>query len=221
LKIYDPSPVSSPPATYGIATNSGEKLLLLIPQRRALMDTRLTAMRMENDVETAMRKEIDELSRMTVGQLRQKYLGVFGEESRSNHKQFLFRRIAWRIQALAEGGLSERARRRALEIANDADLRIRVPKAKFGSDVTLDPELSVSRKVASALDPRLPPPGTYLEREYKGRLVIAKVLVDGFEFDGEIYRSLSAIAHEATGTKWNGFLFFNLTSTEEKPNGTE
>ena len=101
-------------------------------------------MRMENEVETAMRNEIDELSRMTVGQLRQKYLGVFGEESRSNHKQFLFRRIAWRIQALAEGGLSERARRRALEIANDADLRIRAPKTKFGPDVTLDPTLSVS-----------------------------------------------------------------------------
>ena len=79
-------------------------------------------MRMENNVETAMRKEIDELSRMTVGQLRKKYLEAFGEESRSNHKQFLFRRIAWRIQALAEGGLSERARRRALEIANDADV---------------------------------------------------------------------------------------------------
>jgi hypothetical protein len=51
-------------------------------------------MRMENEVETAMRKEIDELSTMPVGQLRQKYLEVFGEESRSNHKQFLFRRIA-------------------------------------------------------------------------------------------------------------------------------
>ena len=61
-------------------------------------------MRMENEVETAMRKEIDELSTMPVGQLRQKYLEVFGEESRSNHKQFLFRRIAWRIQAIAEGG---------------------------------------------------------------------------------------------------------------------
>ena len=85
-------------------------------------------MRMENNVETAMRKEIDELSTMPVGQLRQKYLEVFGEESRSSHKQFLFRRIAWRIQAIAEGGLSERARRRALEIANDADLRIRAPK---------------------------------------------------------------------------------------------
>jgi len=184
------------------------------------MDTRLTAMRTENGMETAMRKEIDELSRMTVGQLRQKYLEAFGEESRSNHKQFLFRRIAWRIQALAEGGLSERARRRALEIANDADLRIRAPKTKFG-DVTLDPKLSISRKVASASDPRLPPPGTYLEREYKGRRVIAKVLDGGFEFDGEIYRSLSAIAHEVTGTKWNGFLFFNLTATEETSNGKE
>ena len=50
----------------------------------------------------------------------------------------------------------------ALEIANDADLRIRAPKAKFGSDATLDPKLSVSRKVTNALDPRLPPPGTYL-----------------------------------------------------------
>ena len=178
-------------------------------------------MRMENGVENAMRKEIDELSRMPVSQLRQKYLEVFGEASRSNHKQFLFRRIAWRIQANAEGGLSERARRRALEIANDADLRIRAPKTKFGSDVALDPKLSVSRKVAGALDPRLPPPGTYLEREYKGRRIIVKVLAEGFEFEGHIYRSLSAIASEVARTKWNGFLFFNLTNTEWKPNGKE
>ncbi len=77
------------------------------------MDTRLTALRKEKRVETAMqmKKEIEALSRMTTGQLQQKYLEVFGEESRSFNKQFLFRRIAWRIQALAEGGLSERARR--------------------------------------------------------------------------------------------------------------
>ena len=73
--------------------------------------------------------------------------------------------------------------------------------------------------MASALDARLPPPGSYLERDYKGRRVIVKVLANGFEFDDEIYRSLSAVAHEVTGTKWNGFLFFNLTATEEKPNG--
>lgn len=187
------------------------------------MDMRLTASRREKRVETTMqntmRKEIDELSKMTVSQLRQKYLVVFGEESHSNHKQFLFRRIAWRIQALAEGGLSERARRRALEIANDADLRIRAPQTMFRQDPTLDPRLSVGRKVAGELDSRLPPPGSYLEREYKGQRLIVKVLVDGFEFEGQVYRSLSAIAREVTGTKWNGFLFFQCARTEEAPDG--
>jgi hypothetical protein len=185
------------------------------------MDTRLTALRKEKVVESTMQmqKEIEELSRMTVGQLRQKYIVAFGEESRSNHKQFLLRRIAWRIQALAEGGLSERARRRVLEIANDADLRIRAPRTRFGQNPTLDPKLSVTRKVAGDLDSRLPPHGSYLEREYKGRRVIVKILVGGFEFEGQVYRSLSAIAREVTGTKWNGFLFFNLAPTEEASNG--
>jgi hypothetical protein len=183
------------------------------------MDMRLTALRKEKVVETAMQKEIEDLSRMTVGQLRQKYLAVFGEESRSNHKQFLFRRIAWRIQALAEGGLSERARRRALEIANDADLRIRAPRTWFGRDATLDPKLSVRRKVADDLDSRLPPPGSYLEREYKGQRVIVKVLVDGFEFEGQVHRFRSAIAQEVTGTKWNGFAFFNMAPSTEASNG--
>jgi hypothetical protein len=56
---------------------------------------------------------------MTVGQLRRKHLELFAEESRSNHKEFLFKRLAWHMQAVAEGGLSERAQRRAIEIAND------------------------------------------------------------------------------------------------------
>ena len=78
--------------------------------------------------ETQIREQIEGLRHMTVGQLKEKYQKAFGEAGRSNHKQFLFRRIAWRLQTNAWGGLSERARRRALEIANDADLRIRAPK---------------------------------------------------------------------------------------------
>jgi hypothetical protein len=81
---------------------------------------------MRNEIQ--IREEIERLRSLTTAQLKEKYREVFGEESRSNHKQFLFRRIAWRIQANALGGLSERARQRALEIANDADLRIRAPK---------------------------------------------------------------------------------------------
>ena len=65
-------------------------------------------MREETLNSTAVRQAIEGLRHMTVGQLKGKYRDVFGEDTRSNHKQFLFRRIAWRIQANAEGGLSER-----------------------------------------------------------------------------------------------------------------
>ena len=55
--------------------------------------------------ETQIREEIEGLRSLTTAQLKEKYREVFGEQSRSNHKQFLFRRIAWRIQANAWGGL--------------------------------------------------------------------------------------------------------------------
>jgi len=60
-----------------------------------------------------MKKELAALEQMTVGQLHKRYAEVFGEPVRSRHKQYLIRRIAWRHQANAEGGLSERALRRA------------------------------------------------------------------------------------------------------------
>src|SRR5688572_30783919 len=68
------------------------------------------------------------LRRMTPALLREKYLEVFGEPTRSGNKDFLFKRIAWRIQSQAEGGLSERAKRRAEELARDADIRTTIPK---------------------------------------------------------------------------------------------
>lgn len=123
--------------------------------------------------------QIEELQRMTVRELRGRYREIFGEESRSNHKQFLFRRIAWRLQADAEGGLSERARRRALEIANDADLRIRAPK-EFDFDAA--GQRCVQDKIPPDADPRRPLPGTVLEREYKGQTIIVKVREDGFDY---------------------------------------
>ena len=162
-------------------------------------------------MEIAIEEQIAELGRMTVTQLRQKYLEVFGEETRSNNKQFLYRRVAWRIQALAEGGLSERAHRRALEIANDADLRIRAPRRN-----SQDPEayLKVSSKVSKPLDPRLPPPGAWLERVYRGNLVAMKVRLDGIEFENRVYKTLTAAVNQATGGRWNGYKFFGLPHPE-------
>ena len=68
------------------------------------------------------------LGQMTATQLREQYLQVFGEPARTGNKMFLFKRVAWRIQSLAEGGLSERAKRRAEELARDADLRTTMPR---------------------------------------------------------------------------------------------
>jgi hypothetical protein len=130
-------------------------------------------MRKETASSTAMREGIEALRHMTVGQLKQKYDEVFGEASRSNHKQFLFRRIAWRMQANAWGGLSERARRRAQEIADDADLRIRAPRNFL--KVELDESRTIETRLAPTEDPRLPMPGTMLVRRYRGKDIVVRV----------------------------------------------
>jgi Protein of unknown function (DUF2924) len=175
-------------------------------------------MRTERISSTALRTEIESLRHMTVGKLKEKYREVFGEPSRSNHKQFLFRRIAWRIQANAYGGLSERARRRVLEIANDADLRIRAPKDFLKTE--LDYGRTTETSVAPTEDPRLPIPGTLLVRRYRGKDVVVRVREDGFEYDGVVHRSLSAAVRSATGTPWNGFTFFGLGAKPGRKNGS-
>src|SRR5258708_14602026 len=155
-----------------------------------------------------IREQIEGLRHMTVGQLKEKYHEAFGEKSRSNHKQFLFRRIAWRLQANAWGGLSERARRRALEIANDADLRIRAPKNFLKGE--LDPRRTAEKSVEPTQDPRLPIPGTMLVRRYRSKDIVVRVREDGFEYGGKVHRSLSSAGRAATGTPWHGVTFLWL-----------
>jgi hypothetical protein len=167
-------------------------------------------------MKAATYQEIQGLTRMRVGELRRKYLEVFGEETRSYHKDFLRKRIAWRIQALAEGDISERARRRAKKIANDADLRIRTPRDPLPAGSAEVEAKTATSHVSPARDARLPIAGTLLSREFKDRDIVVKVLDEGLEFDGRRYKSLSAIAQEVTGTRWNGFLFFGLTGRKGK-----
>ena len=125
-----------------------------------------------------------------------------GEASPSSNHAHLFRRIAWRLQAQAEGDLSEQARRRACELAKDADLRLRAPR-HFWRDIDAHPE-------GPDRDPRLPPAGSVVERFYRGQPIRVTVLENGFGYHGNHYASLSAIAHRVTGTRWNGFHFFGL-----------
>jgi hypothetical protein len=159
-----------------------------------------------------MSQQIASLERMTVGQLQARYAEVFGEPARSGNRQWLFRRVAWRIQAMAEGDLTERAWERARELARDADLRRSPPRVPTpeGPTPRANGESVVRVALPAGDDARLPAPGSVLHRENKGRAVFVRVLPKGFEYDGEVYRSLSAIAAKVTGPHWNRFRFFGL-----------
>jgi hypothetical protein len=152
-------------------------------------------------------KEVAALQRLSTAELRRKYAELFGEVTAANNRPWLLKRLAWRLQALAEGGLSERARQRAAELANDADLRLNPPKP---TPATTAPERTQATVLQFQPDGRLPPPGTILTREYKGTTLHVTVLRHGFDFEGKIYRSLSAVAKAITGQHCNGYLFFRM-----------
>lgn len=155
-------------------------------------------------------KELAALSRMSVTQLQAKWQEIFGEPTSGRHKQWLIKRIAWRMQANEYGDLSERARQRAKELANDADLRLMPPKPK-----AQNPRHSVRATPASFSDGSPLLIGMAIERIYKGQVIRVIARESGFEYEGELYRSLSAIAKHVTGQHWNGFHFFGLRSNKE------
>ena len=159
--------------------------------------------------------EVEKLRRASLSALREKHQEVFQEETQCRNRQHLFRRIAWRLQALAEGDLTERARHRATQIARDADLRLLAPKDFFvagGQRI----ETTAGDRNRRPTDNRLPLPGTLLKREWKGRTILVEVLAEGFRYENQAYSSLSAIAVAVTGTRWNGLAFFGLTRTAGK-----
>jgi hypothetical protein len=159
-------------------------------------------------------REAAALQRLTVPQLRQRYAEVYAETTNAGNRAWLVKRILWRLQALAEGDLSARARQRVQELANDADLRLNPP-----ATLTLPVPVTPSPSPRSQADDRLPPPGTILARPYKGRTLQVQVLSDGFAFEGHVYPSLSAVAKAATGSHCNGYLFFRsaLNIPQETP----
>lgn len=153
-------------------------------------------------------KELAALRRMTVSELRVRYAEVFGEPTNGRHKDWLVKRIIWRMQSLAEGDITERARRRAAELANDADLRRKAPKSPpIASDIAARTR---TRRLPMTGDRRVPLPGSSITRDYKGETLEVKVLSTGFEYEGEVYKSLSAVAKKITNSHCNGYHFFRL-----------
>jgi len=171
--------------------------------------------RREREAAAGTGAQLRALEKMTVGELAEKYREVFGVPTRTRNKDYLRKRVAWRIQELAEGGLSPRALERIEQLAPEAPVRWRQPVARNGNGAA--PVVAVTK---APRDARLPAAGTVLTRQHDGVEHRVTVLAAGFEYNDKPYRSLSAIARLITGTPWNGFLFFFGRASGTK-NGAE
>lgn len=130
-----------------------------------------------------------------VADLKQKWRDLFDREPPPYNRRFLEGRLAYRIQELAYGGLSEEAAERLDALADELDGK----KPRHRSSVD-------TRPIA----------GTRLIREWKGIEHCVTVRQENFEYQGRPYRSLSAIARHITGTRWNGLVFFGLKNTRAR-----
>ncbi len=143
----------------------------------------------------AVDAELDRLAVMPIAQLRIRYCEVFRTDPPKAFGPDLLRRsIAHRIQEKAYGGLS-RSTQRLL------DQMMKTYAAKPNGKIVL---------------PRRIKPGSELVRTWKGKSYRVMVMARGFAHGGKTFASLSEIASEITGTRWNGPRFFGLRSASNK-----
>lgn len=154
---------------------------------------------------------IGDLARMTAAELQAVHLELFGAAHPISNCQHLRRRIAWHMQAAKEGGLAESIRQYAIAVARGTELRTRISENASRRRIAIPPDRTATTVVVQTQDARLPMPGSLIVKKHRGRTLVVKVLDNAFEYEGRRFSSLSAIAGEITGTRWNGFAFFNLT----------
>jgi len=154
------------------------------------------------DKETVL-NQILALKEMRGEELLAKYKELFkGQKPGAINTEYLRKQIAYRLQELAYGGLSNEAKTRLEQLITVYDpinnRLLRKVKNPNGS------------KAETNRDRRLPIPGSMITKIYKGNALKVKVLEKGFEYEGKHYRTLSQVANVVTGDHWNGYLFFNL-----------
>jgi len=157
-------------------------------------------------MENAIKAKIAALKNKAIPELQKEFEVLFaGQKVSSGNKVYLIKKIAYQLQELEYGGLSDEAKTRIIDLIDKYDpinnkaLRPQVVSA--GKNVVSIPFMR---------DKRLPIPGSVIHKKYKDQDIHVKVLDKGFEYKNKYYKSLSAIAFELTGAHWNGFAFFNL-----------
>ena len=147
-------------------------------------------------MENSVLAQLAALPSKTTPELKQLWRDLYDRDPLPYNRPFLIKRLAYRIQELAYGGLSARGEAKLEELVEEEDRRV---KGKL-------PVRSGERPIT----------GTRLIRKWQGVEHCATVIDDGFEYQGRRYKSLSAIALATTGTRWNGPAFFGLRNRSAK-----
>ncbi len=159
-------------------------------------------------MQSAVTTEILRLQSMTIGELRARWLEVFGQETKQRHRAYLIRRLCWKLQEDRFGKLTPEQEARVAEYRREIEA---LPPEQWFPRSKANKAAAAREKLPPLMrDRRLPPPGSVLTREWRGNQVVVKILESGFEYDGRLFRSLSAVAQAVTGTSWNGWTFFGL-----------
>jgi len=150
-----------------------------------------------------MHFKLSHLQKWAITELCSHYENLFPKPPPSVNKQYLMKRIAYKLQEVDAGDSVERLKSGIeQDIAETNPLHIFLQKQSS--------PLRRKLQIKKIQDRRIPPPGTVISRTYKNQTYTISVLEHGFQFQGKKYRSLSAVALEITGAHWNGMLFFNL-----------
>lgn len=163
-----------------------------------------------------MPSQLAALETMNVPALAEKYRELYGEPTRSRNRAYLKKRLAWRIEANFQGDLSQSAIARIQQLGDQLperwQMRLGQPASEpaAASDAATKPDAALSTATTEPRDPRVPPVGTVVRRVFDGKTHEVTVCVEGFEYEGRSYKTLSAIANQIAGSRWNGFLFFGL-----------
>ena len=147
--------------------------------------------------------QVEALQKMTVAELRIEWEKVFGQPTKQRHRVYLWKRLARKLQG---DQLPKLTTEEEAKVIQYQDLIRQLPPQRWFPGK----QRGKPKRKSPATDHRTPPPGSVLTRQYHGEEIVVKVLDEGFEYSGQAFRSLSAIAKEVTGTVWNGPAFFGL-----------
>ncbi len=166
--------------------------------------------------EPSIAAQVVALTKLSVPELRERWRELFGKPTDQRHRQYLIKRIAWELQRRYFGDeLSPEAKQRLHEL--QAEFRENPPETWFrGAKHNRPPTSSTPKRPAPVRDANAPKPGTVLARDYKGQRITVRVIDGGYEWRGEVFKSLSAVANAITGSHVSGRAWFGLAGKQER-----